>query len=133
MFFASRFTLRQSKTPLRNATNLRTFCLEDYHYAFQETICPVTLAQIFVSYSSLYFCTSDTFRPILALFTHFTLHQFFLTFIITGNIFLIPNDAVAQNLIIAYNFSSQRPHLNYLFLSYVYSFDTMEFSMKQKY
>ena len=32
-----------------------------------------------------------------------------------------------------YNFSSQRPHLIYLFLSNVYSFDTIEFSMKHKY
>ena len=36
-FFAARFTLRQPKTPVGNATNLRTFCIEDYHYAFQET------------------------------------------------------------------------------------------------
>ena len=77
-FFAARFTLRQPKTPVRNATDLRTFCFEDYHYAFQETLCPVTLAHwISVFYLGLYFYTSDTFRPILALFTHFTLHQFF--------------------------------------------------------
>ena len=49
----------------------------------------------------------------------------------TRNIFLIPDDTVAQNLIIIFNLSSQRPHLNYIFLSNVYSFDTMEFSMKQ--
>ena len=66
-------------------------------------------------------------------FTHFTLHQFFLTYITTRNIFLIPGDAVAQNLIIVYNFSSQRPHLNYVSLSNVYSFDSIEFSMKHKY
>ena len=54
-------------------------------------------------------------------------------YITTRNIFLIPNDAVAQNLIINYNFSSQRLHLNYLFLSNAYSFDTIEFSMKNKY
>ena len=65
------------------------FCFEDYHYAFQETLCPVTLAhQIFVFYSNLYFYTSDTFRPILVLFTHFTLQQFFLMYITTRNIFL---------------------------------------------
>ena len=57
-FFAARFTLRQPKTPVWNATNLWTFCFEDYHYAFQETLCPVTLAhQIFLFYSSLYFYT----------------------------------------------------------------------------
>ena len=80
-----------------------------------------------VFYSSLYFYTSDTFRPILAHFTHFTLHQFFLTHITTRKVltFLIPDDAVARDLIIVYNISSQRPHLNYLFLSNVYSFDTI--------
>ena len=45
------------------------------HYAFRETLCPVPLDhKIFVFYLSLYFYTSDTFRPILALFTHFALH-----------------------------------------------------------
>ena len=58
-----------------------------YHYAFQDNLCPVTLAhQIFVFHSSLYFYTSDIFRPILALFTH--LHQFFLMYI-TTRIFLL--------------------------------------------
>ena len=98
-FFAARFTLRQPKTPVRNATNLRTFCFEDYHYAFQETLCPVTFAHlIFVFYSSLYFYTSDTFRPILELLTHFILHQFFLMYITTRNIFLTPDDTFARNL-----------------------------------
>ena len=60
-------------------------------------------------------------------------HTFYFTPIITKrNIFLIPDDAVARNLIIIFNFSSQRPHLNYIFLSNVYSFDTMEFSKKHK-
>ena len=53
-------------------------------------------------------------------------------YVTTRNIFLIPDDAVARNLIIIFNFSSQRPDLNYIFLSNVYSFDTMEFSMKNK-
>ena len=43
---------------------------------------------------------------ILALFTHFTLHLFFLMFITTRSIILIPDDAVARNLIIIFNFSS---------------------------
>ena len=48
------------------------------HFAFWETLCPAPLVHyIFVfSYSSLYFYTSDTFRPILALFTHFTYANF---------------------------------------------------------
>ena len=82
---------------------------------------------------SLYFYTSNTFRPILARFSHILVYtNFFLMYITTQNIFLIPDDAVARNLIIIFNFSSQRPHLNYIFLSNVYCFDTMEFSMKHK-
>ena len=54
-------------------------------------------------------------------------------YITTRNIFLIPHDAVARNLIIIFNFRSQRPDFNYIFLSNVYSFVTMEFAMKHKY
>ena len=60
-FFAARFTLRQLKTPVRNPTNLRTFCFEDYHYAFQQTLCPVTLAH----YRSLYFIQVYIFIPLI--------------------------------------------------------------------
>ena len=42
-----------------------------------------------------------------------------------NRIFLIPDDAVAQNLIIIFNFSNERPHSNYNFLSNVYSFHTI--------
>ena len=56
----------------------------------------------------------------------------FLCILLHEIFFLIPDDAVARNLIIICNFSSQRPYLNYIFLSNVYSFDTMEFSMKHK-
>ena len=86
-----------------------------------------------VFYSSLFFYTSNTFRPILARFSHILLYTiFYLMYITSRNIFLIPDDAVAWNLLIIFNFISQRPHLNYIFLSNVYSFDTMEFSMKHK-
>ena len=53
-------------------------------------------------------------------------------YITTQNIYLIPDEVVARNLIIIFNFSGQRPHLNYISLSNVYYFDTMEFSMKHK-
>ena len=114
---------------------------EDYHYAFQETLCPVTLAHI----RSLYFIQVYIFIPLInsapfLRFSHILLYtNFFLCtpgapgmYITTQNIFLIPDGAVAQNLIIIFNFSNQRPHLNYIFVSYVYSFDTMEFCMKHK-
>ena len=125
MFSAARFTLRQPKTPMSNAMNLRTFCFVPF-----KRLCPVTLAhEIFLLYSILYFYTSDTFP-----FTNFTLQQIFPDSVYTTrNIFLFPDDAVTRNLIIIFNFSSQRPNLNYIFLSNVYSFDAMEFSMKHKY
>lgn len=37
MFFVARFTSSQPSTPVRNATNLRTFCFRDYLPAFRET------------------------------------------------------------------------------------------------
>ena len=122
--------------------NLRAFCFEDNHYAFQETLCPVTLANI----RSLYFIQVYIFIPLInsapfLRFSHILLYtNFFLCtpgapgmYITTQNIFLIPDGAVSQNLIIIFNFSNQRPHLNYFFLSYVYSFDTMEFSARFPY
>ena len=70
--------------------------------------------------SSLYFYTFNTFRPILALFTHFTFQD-----LLSYVYYHADYDAVSRNLIIIFNFSSKRPHLNYIFLSNVYSFDTM--------
>ena len=83
---------------------------------------------------SLYFIQVYIFIPLIhsAPFLRFSRILLY-TYITTRNIFLLPDDAVAQNLIIVYNFSSQRRHLNYLFLSNDYSFDTIEFSMKHKY
>ena len=40
--------------------------------------------------------------------------------------------AKARNVTCIFNFSSQRPQLNYTLLSCVYSFDTIEFSIKHK-
>ena len=132
-FFAARFTLRQPRTPVGNATNLRNFSFEDYHYAFQGTLCPVTLAhQIFVFqiYIFIPLIHSAPFVP----FSHILLYtNFFLINISPQNIFLIPDNALARNLIIIFDFSSQRPHLNYIFRFNVYSFDTIEFFMKHKY
>ena len=88
-FFTARFTLRQPKTPVSNATNLQTFCFEDFHYAFQETLCPVTLThQILVFYSNLYFYTSDTFQPFLR-FSHILLCTNFLLRILPREIFFL--------------------------------------------
>ena len=71
-FFAARFTLRQPKTSVRNKTNVQTFYFEDYHYAFQETLCPVTLDLcILFKFISI---SSNTFRPILASFSHILLY-----------------------------------------------------------
>ena len=73
----------------RNETNLRTFCFSDYHYAFQETLCPVTLARsldLFILFKLI--CLY--FRPILARFSHILVYtNFFLMCITTQNICLI--------------------------------------------
>ena len=82
---------------------------------------------------SLYFIQVYIFIPLIhsAPFLR-AFHTFYFTPIlflcILPNILLIPDDAFARNLIIIFNFRSQRRHLNYIFLSNVYSFDTMEFS-----
>ena len=144
------FLLRIYSCLSRDFVNQHVFLLLDLHWDSPKLFCflfspclsrdslscDTRSYSIVVFYLSLYFYTSDRtsdkFRPIFALFTHFTLYQFFLIYITTRNIFLIPDVAVAQNLIIIFNFSIQRPHLNYIFLSKVYSFDTMEFSSKYK-
>ena len=109
-------------------------------FVFQTIIMP--FKRLFVLWHSLirslYFIQVYIFIPLIhsapfLRFSHILLYTNFFTYITTRNIFLIPDDAVARNLIIIFNFSSQRPHLNYIFLSNVYSFDTMEFSMKHKY
>ena len=109
-------------------------------FVFQTIIMP--FKRLFVPWHSLIrslyfiqvygFIPLNIFRPILERFSHILLcTNICLMYITTQNIF-IPDDAVARNLIISFIFSSQRPHLNYIFLSNVYSFDTMEFSMKHK-
>ena len=137
MFFATRFTLRQPKTPVRNTTNLRTFCFEDYHkYAFQENLCPVTLPCCSLDLCILFKFIFLYLRYILphsyAFHTVYFTPIFSYVYYYTKYFFFISDDAVARNLSIIVNFSSQRPYLNYIFLSNVYSFDTMEFSMKHK-
>ena len=142
MFFCSSIDIEIAQNYHEECNEFEDFCFEDYHYAFQETLCPVTLAHI----RSLYFIQVYIFIPLInsapfLRFSHILLYtNFFLCtpgapgmYITTQNIFPIPDGAVAQNLIIIFNFSNQRPHLNYIFLSYVYSFDTMEFSMKHKF
>ena len=118
-FFAARFTLRQPKTPVSNATNLRTSCFENYHYAFQETLCPVTLAhQIFVFYSNLYFFTSNTFRPFVKL---------------PREIFFLSLMTLLLGIWLLLLISASKASFELFFFFNVYSFDTMEFSIKHKY
>ena len=130
VFFAARFTFRQPKLPVGNATNLRTF----------RFITP--FKRLFVLRDSLirslYFIQVYIFIPLIhsapfLRFSHILLYpQFFLVYITSQNIFPIPDEIVVRNSIIIFIFSSRRPHLNYIFLSNVYSFATMEFSKKHK-
>ena len=115
---------------------MQRICFEDYQYAFQETLCPVTLAT-----KSLYIIQVFIFIPLIhsapfLRFWHILLYTNFFLCILPRKIFflslmtLLLGISVARNFLIIFNFSSQRPHLNYIFLSNVYSFHTMEFSMK---
>ena len=141
----------------RDFINHHVFLLLDLHWdspklpwAMQRTCGPFVLKTFIMPFKrlsvlwhslirSLYFIQIYIFIPLTHSapflgFSHVLLYTNFFTYSTTRNIFLIPpDDAVTRNLIIIFNFSSQRPHLNYIFLSNVYSFDTMEFSMKHKY
>ena len=84
---------------------------------------------------SLYFIQVYIFIPLIhsapfVPFSHILLYTnfFWCIIITTQNIFPFPDDAVARKLIVIFIFSSRRPQLNYIFLSNVYSFATMEFS-----
>ena len=88
---------------------------------------------------SLYFIQVYIFIPLIhsapfVRFSHILLYTnfFWCIIITTQNIFLFPDDAVARKLIVIFIFSSRRPQFNYIFLSNVYSFATMEFSKKHK-
>ena len=64
-------------------------------------------------------------------------HQFFHILTLTRNIFLIPNNGVdrsakARNIIVNFNCNSLRPHSNNILLSNVYSFDAIEFTIKDR-
>ena len=136
----------------RDFVNQHVFLLLDLHWdspklpwGMQRICGPFVLKTIIMPFKrlfvlwhslirSLYFIQVYIFIPLIhsAPFLR-AFHTFYFTpiYITTRNYFLIPDDAVGRNLII-FNCSSQRPHLNYIFLSNVYSFDTMEFSMKHK-
>ena len=83
---------------------------------------------------SLYFIQIYIFVPLIhsapfLRFSHVLLYTNFFLCILPREIFSYPWWRCCSE----FNFSSQRPHLIYNFLSNVYSLDTMEFSMKHKY
>ena len=92
---------------------------------------------------SLYFIQVLIFIPLIhsapfLRFSHILLCTNIFIGILPCEIFFlfIPDNTVrsatARNLISVFNFSSQRPQLNYTLLSNVYSFDTKEFSIQHK-
>ena len=90
-FFCCSIYFQTAQNSREECNEFANFCFSDYHYAFQETVCPVTLAhEIFLFYSSLYFYTSNTFRLILARLSHILVYtNFFFMYIITQNIFFL--------------------------------------------
>ena len=105
-------------------------------FVFQTIIMP--FKRLFVLWHSLirslYFIQVYIFIPLIhsapflrAFHTFYFTPYYFLCILPREIFFLIPDDVVARDLIIIFNFSIQRPHLNYIFLSNVYSFDRVRF------
>ena len=105
----------------RDFVNKHVFLLLDLHWnsaklpwGMQRICGPFVLRTIIMPFKrhslirSLYFIqvyinffyTSDTLRPILSLFIHFTLHQFLRMYITARNSFLIPDDALLGILLL---------------------------------
>ena len=113
VFSAAQFTFKRPKTHVRNATNLRTVCFEDYHYAFQETLsCDTRSLDLCVLFKFI-------FLYLLYIPPHScAFHTFYFTPIFSGVYYHATYISypwwalLLGNLIIPFNFSSQRPHLN---------------------
>ena len=86
VFFAAWFTLSQPSTPVRNATNLWTFCLESIFYAFWMTLLlwhPLIRSLYFIQI----YCTSHKYCAPFLRFSHILLYtNFFHTFNSTPNL-----------------------------------------------
>ena len=120
---------------MRNdSTNLWTSCtacFNDHHYKsfclLRDSISRATRSlDLCILFKFIFFYTSDTFRPILALFTHFTYTNFFICTLPCGIFFLslmMPLIGKSSQFNFNFYFSSQRPHLNIILLSIVYSFE----------
>ena len=61
VFFCCSISIEIAQNSHEECNEFEDLCFEDYHYAFQETLCPVTLAHI----RSLYFIQVYTFIPLI--------------------------------------------------------------------
>ena len=124
--FAARFTLK-------TALNSHEECNEFADLLFQRPSLWIILpSERLFNFSraarslSLYFYTSYTFLPILELFTHFSYTNLSDVYY-RAECFYYPWlcrwSAKARSLILIFSFISQRPHLNYILLSNIYSFE----------
>ena len=92
-FFAVRFTLRQPKTPVGNALNLRTLCFEDYHYAFQalsrdSLSCVTRSLDLCILFKFIFFIPLILSAPFLR-FSHVILYTNFFWRILPREIFFL--------------------------------------------
>ena len=126
VLFAARFTLK-------TALNSHEECNEFADLLFQRPSLWIILpSERLFNFSraarslSLYFYTSYTFLPILELFTHFSYTNLSDVYY-RAECFYYPWlcrwSAKARSLILIFSFISQRPHLNYILLSNIYSFE----------
>ena len=114
---------------------MQRICFEDYQYAFQETLCPVTLAT-----KSLYIIQVFIFIPLIhsapfLRFWHILLYTIFFMYILPSKIFFLSLMTLLLGISLLFLNSAVKGLIWDLsnVLSNVYSFHTMEFSMKHKY
>ena len=61
MFFCCSIYTKTAQNSREESNEFADLCFEDYHYVFQQTLCPVTLAH----YRSLYFIQVYIFIPLI--------------------------------------------------------------------
>ena len=120
MFFAVRFTLSWCSPPVRNATNLQTFCFKDHHYesfflSKDSLSCATHTLDLCILFKFIFLYLRVHSAPFLRI-SQVLLAQIFSYVYYHAEYFSCPRwcrwSAKAGNLILIFNFSSQSPHLN---------------------
>ena len=120
-----------SSPPVRNAMNLQTFCFKDHQYEsfflFKDSLpCATYTLDLCILFKFIFLYLQVHSAPFLRI-SQVLLVPIFSYVYYHAEYFSCPRWcrwwAKARNLISIFNFSSQTPHLNYILLSNVYSFE----------